>query len=65
MSDDKSKVGGPDRQRVAANEPYEVDHVAKKHGVPASEVKKTVEEEGPMRKDVEKKLENTKESGQK
>jgi hypothetical protein len=31
MSDDKSKVGEPDRSRVAADQSYEVSHLTQKH----------------------------------
>jgi hypothetical protein len=60
MSDDKKKVGKPDRDRVSGNEPYEVGDLAKKHQMPAPLVKKVIEQVGPMRKDVEKKLEDMK-----
>ncbi len=56
MSDDKSKVGKPDRDRVSANEPYEVNHLAKKFNLEPERVKKVIEKEGPMRKDVEQAL---------
>ncbi len=60
MSDDKKKTGKPDRDRVSGNEKYEVDYVAKKHGLPAPLVKKVIEQEGPMRKDVDAYLEKMK-----
>ncbi|NOU28182.1 MAG: DUF3606 domain-containing protein [Polyangiaceae bacterium] len=60
MSDDKKKVGKADRDRVSRNEPYEVDRIAKKHQMPAPLVEKIIEQVGPMRRDVEKKLEDMK-----
>jgi hypothetical protein len=60
MSDDKSKRGKPDRDRVSSTERYEVDHLVKKHGLPAPLVKKVIQQEGPMRKNVESYLEKMK-----
>ena len=60
MSDDKSKRGRPDQDRVASTENYEVDRLAKKFELPAPLVKKVVVQEGPMRRDVEKYLEKMK-----
>lgn len=33
MADDKTKVGGEDRGRVAGEEDYEVGYFARKHGI--------------------------------
>jgi len=60
MSDDKKKTGRPDRDRTSANEPDEVEHVAKKFGLPAELVRKVIQQEGPMRKNVEEYLERMK-----
>jgi hypothetical protein len=60
MSDDKTKVGKSDRERVAGNEPYEVEVLVKKFDLPAPLVRKVIEQEGPMRRDVEKYLEKMK-----
>ena len=38
MSDDKSKVGSPDRDRINTHEDYEVRHWSKKFGVSADEI---------------------------
>jgi hypothetical protein len=65
MADDKSKVGKPDRDRVSGNEPYEVNQVAKKHGLPAPLVKKVIKQEGPMRKDIDSYLDRMKKNGKK
>jgi hypothetical protein len=60
MSDDKKKVGKPDRDRVSSTESYEVNRLVKKFELPAPLVKKIIVQEGPMRKDVEKYLEKMK-----
>lgn len=60
MADDKKKVGAPDRDRVSSGEKYEVDRLVKKFDLPAPLVKKVIQQEGPMRKDVEKYLEKIK-----
>ena len=60
MPDNKRKVGKPDRERVSSQEPYEVDHLAKKFALPPPLVKKVIVQEGPMRRDVEKYLEKMK-----
>ena len=46
-----------------ANEPYEVDYLAKKHALPAPLVKKVIQQEGPTRTKVEKYLSNMKKNG--
>jgi hypothetical protein len=61
MADDKKQqTGKPDRERVSANEPYEVDYLAKKHQLPSPLVKKVIEQEGPSRDKVEDYLNNMK-----
>ncbi len=42
MSDDKSNVGKADRDRVSAEERYEVDTLVKKYGLP----RETIIEDG-------------------
>ena len=59
MSDNK-KVGKPDRIRVAASEPYEIDHLARKHELPRPLVRNVVNQVGPMRRDVESYLQQMK-----
>jgi hypothetical protein len=63
MSDDKNKRGEPDRQRVSATEPYEVNYLARKTGLPAPLVKNIIRQEGPMRSDVERYLGRMKKNG--
>lgn len=60
MSDDKKKVGKPDRDRVSSKEPYELERLVKKYELPTPLVKKIVEQEGPMRKDIERYLDKMK-----
>jgi hypothetical protein len=56
MSDDKNNVGKADRDRVAANQPYEVDLLVQKFGLPKAVVEKAIQQFGPMRKDIERHL---------
>jgi hypothetical protein len=60
MSDDKKKTGKPDRDRVSANEPYEVDYLAKKYQLPKPLIQNVIRQEGPMRRDVEAYLDKMK-----
>ncbi len=53
VADDKSKVGKADRDRVSGSEDYEVQALAKKHGVTSAQVRDAIKKSGPMRKDVE------------
>lgn len=56
MADDKSKTGGPDRQRIDVNEGYELRDWSKKFGVTPDELKAAVKKVGVMADDVEKEL---------
>jgi len=56
MSDDKSKVGSPDRERINVNEDYEVRYWTKKFGVSAEQLKAAVAAVGPTAKAVESHL---------
>jgi hypothetical protein len=42
MPDDKTKVGEPDRSRVAGDQDYEVGYVAEKYGLTVDQVKKLI-----------------------
>ena len=53
MSDDKSKVGSPDRNRINVHESYEVQYWTKKFGVSPEQLKAAVSSVGPMSKAVE------------
>ena len=37
MSDDKKKIGNPDRRMVSASEDYELRYFARKHNIPLAE----------------------------
>lgn len=56
MSDDKSKTGGPDRQRINTSEEYEVRDWSKKFGVTPEQLKDAVKKVGPMADDVRREL---------
>jgi hypothetical protein len=62
MPDNKTKVGNADRIRVSANEPYEVRDLADKFDLPLPVVKQAIEQEGPMRDDVESYLKKMKQA---
>jgi len=53
MSDDKSKAGSPDRERINTQEDYEVRYWSKKFGVSAAQLKAAVAAVGPTSKAVE------------
>lgn len=56
MSDDKTKIGNPDRQRINVNEDYELRHWATKFGVSKEQLKNAVSAVGTNAKDVERHL---------
>ncbi|WP_315385910.1 DUF3606 domain-containing protein [uncultured Stenotrophomonas sp.] len=47
MTDDKSKTGGPDRDRINVNEDYELQYWTKALGVSADELREAVKAVGP------------------
>jgi hypothetical protein len=49
MSDNKSHVGEPDRSRVAGGEDYEIQYLAKKHGISAEQARELVNRHGNNR----------------
>jgi hypothetical protein len=49
VSDDKSKRGAADRNRVSASEPYEVAYFAKKHGISSDDAKRIIKQHGSDR----------------
>jgi hypothetical protein len=57
MADDKSEIGGPDRRRVAADEPYEVEHFASKFGLSADEARELISRFGNDRATLEREAE--------
>lgn len=46
MSDDKSKQDARDRNQVAADEDYELDYFAEKHGLTRAEARALIEKHG-------------------
>ncbi len=53
MSDDKSKTGKADRDRVSLSEDYEVNDLAQKFGITAAQAREAIKSAGPMRRDIE------------
>lgn len=56
MSDDTSKAGNPDRQRINLSEDYEVRDWSKKFGVSEDQLRAAVGKVGSMASDVEREL---------
>lgn len=56
MSDDKSKIGGPDRLRVNVHEKYEVQYWTNKWKVTEAQLRAAVAKVGVMAADVEREL---------
>ncbi len=54
LGDDKTKRGGQDRARVAAEQPYEVSYFARKHRISAAEARAIIKEAGPDRQAANK-----------
>ena len=50
MADDKTKVGGPDRRRVAREQPYEIGYFARKHGITQTQARNLIARIGGDRK---------------
>lgn len=46
MSDDKNKTDARDRNRVAGNEDYEINYLAKELGVSADQVRRAIKAVG-------------------
>ncbi len=46
MADDKTKIGGQDRARVAANQDYEVRDLADKFDISPAQAKRLIERHG-------------------
>jgi hypothetical protein len=49
MADDKAKRSGADRRRVAADEPYEVNYFARKHGITKDQAQRLIDKIGGNR----------------
>jgi hypothetical protein len=56
MSDDESKTGKADHDRINVHEAYERRDWSKKFGCTPKELKQVVQKVGPMAADVEKAL---------
>ena len=56
MTDDKRKIGKPDRDRINVNEEYELRDWSQKFGVTPQRLKEAVAKAGPMAADVAKHL---------
>lgn len=54
MADDKSKKGPRDASRINVNEEYELQYWTKELNVSPEELKKAVQQVGPMVADVKK-----------
>jgi Protein of unknown function (DUF3606) len=60
MADDKTKVGNPDRSRVAGGEGYEVEHFAQKHGITPEEARDLIRRHGNNRETLDREAEKLK-----
>lgn len=61
MSDNKNNVGQPDRIRIDANDPNEVEYVHRLFPhLTHDQVLEAIENKGPLREDVIKYLQNLK-----
>ena len=49
MADDKARIGGPDRRRVAGKQAYEVGYFASKHRISRAEAREIIQRAGPSR----------------
>lgn len=59
MTDDLSKHGKQDRDRINVNEPHELRHWSKKFGCTEDELRDAVKRAGPMAADVEREIRRT------
>lgn len=49
MTDNKNVQDAQDRSRVSAEEPYEVEYFAGKHGISMEKAREIIREHGPSR----------------
>jgi len=54
MVDDKSKVGGQDRARVASGEDYEVRYFAEQNGISLKQAEQLIARHGNNREELER-----------
>lgn len=57
MADNKAEIGAPDRRRVAAEQTYEVEHLASKHGLTADEARELIARFGNDRATLDREAE--------
>ena len=57
MADNKAEIGAPDRRRVAAEEPYEVEYLARKHGLTTDEARELIARFGNDRATLDREAE--------
>jgi hypothetical protein len=53
MSDDKKKIGNPDRRMVSASEDYELRYFARRHNISHDEARRLVQVHGNDRQTLE------------
>jgi hypothetical protein len=53
MPDDKTKIGQPDRNRVASNQDYEVGYLAGRYGITTEQVRELIARVGNDREKLE------------
>ena len=53
MADDKSNVGGQDRSRVSAEQGYELDYFAQKHGISREQARDLIDRIGNDREKLD------------
>ncbi len=53
MADDKTKVGGADRDRVAGGQEYEVAYFADKHGITKAQAEELIKRVGNDREKLD------------
>ena len=63
MPDDKTKVGKPDRSRVSADQDYEVQQFAEKHGLSPQQVRDLISRVGNSREKLEQAAKQLRSSG--
>jgi hypothetical protein len=49
MADDKTKTGGADRKRVAADQQYEISYFARKHKISSANARSIIQQAGNSR----------------
>jgi hypothetical protein len=60
MADNKNKRGGPDRKRIAGDQPYEVSYFARKHGVTLDQARDIIKRTGANREKANAEAEKAK-----